>query len=61
MKIQHFNTIKRALDNTANNKNHLKGLKAMVANYENNFGVTNLSNVLRLRYFKTYTELNYAR
>jgi hypothetical protein len=61
MKTQHFNIIRKALDNKENEKKHLRALKAMVKNYEKNFGSTNLSNVLWLRYFKTFIELHNAR
>jgi len=58
MKTQHFNRIKRALENEANQVKHLPALRNMVDNFETNFGTSNLSNALLIKYFNKYLELN---
>ena len=57
MKTNHFNVIKKALAHPDNDVKHLEGLRRMVQNYENIFGICNLSNLLWFKYFNIYTKL----
>jgi len=59
MKTQHFNRIKKILNNEKNEAKHLPALKNMVQNYQAMFGDCNLSNVLWMQYYNIYTKLNF--
>jgi hypothetical protein len=56
-KTNHFNKIKKALDNKDNEEQHLTALRKLVINYENNFGVSNLSNLLWFKYFNVFNKI----
>jgi hypothetical protein len=57
MKTNHFNRIRKALNHPENAEAHLEGLRNMVQNFQDNFGICNLSNVLWIKYFNTYAKI----
>jgi hypothetical protein len=57
LKTVHFNTVKKALEHKDNEEQHLIALRKLVINYENNFGVCNLSNLLWFKYFNVFNKI----
>jgi len=58
MKTQHFNRIKKILNNEKNEAIHLPSLKNLVENYAKMFGNCKLASILWMQYFNIYIKLN---